>query len=52
LIIYTPTSANPSNQEFIGLTPEPSSWFLMMAAGLLLCLPRVRSRLRVTLSSK
>jgi hypothetical protein len=49
LVIYTPTSQYSSNQEFIGLntptsTPEPSTWFLMAAAGLLLCVPRLRAR--------
>jgi hypothetical protein len=56
LVIYTPTSANPTQQEFVGLNtpmvnPEPSSWVLMAGLGLLLCLPQVRSRLRRTMLS-
>jgi hypothetical protein len=55
LVIYTPTSANSSNQEFVGLntpvsTPEPSSWLLMAALGLFLGIPQVRSRLGAVLS--
>ena len=50
LVIYTPTSAYSTNQEFVGsntplATPEPSTWFLTAALGLLLCVPQVRSRL-------
>jgi hypothetical protein len=55
LVIFTPTSQFSGNQEFLGLdppvstpasAPEPSTWVLMAAAGLLFCVPRVRSRLR------
>lgn len=51
LVIYTPTSGFSSNQEFVGLntptsTPEPATWFLMAALGLLLSVPQVRARLR------
>lgn len=54
LVIYTPTSSNSANQEFVGLstpltTPEPSTWFLMAALGLLLGIPQVRSRLSAAL---
>ena len=61
LVIYTPAAGYTSNQEFVGLstpqtttgnqgsTPEPSTWLLMSALGLILCLPQVRSRLSVVL---
>jgi hypothetical protein len=56
LVIYTPTSAYSSNQEFVGLdtptmAPEPGTWLLMALFGLLLCIPQVRSRLSANLSS-
>jgi hypothetical protein len=56
LVIYTPTSANPTQQEFVGLgtpqtNPEPSTWVLMAGLGLLLCVPQVRSRVRRTILS-
>jgi hypothetical protein len=57
LVIYTPTApvSSSAGQEFLGLstpqaTPEPSTWLLMAALGLLLCVPRMRSRLRIALS--
>jgi hypothetical protein len=56
LLIYTPTSSFSSNQEFLGLDtpgspiPEPSTWFLTAALGLLLCIPRVRARLHAVLN--
>jgi len=50
LVIYTPTAQYASNQEFLGLNtptaPEPSSWVLMASFGMLLCVPRLRFRLR------
>jgi hypothetical protein len=50
LVIYTPASSYSSNQEFLALntsaTPEPATWVLMAALGLLLCVPQVRRRLR------
>jgi hypothetical protein len=51
LVVYTPTAAYSSNQEFLGLntptaTPEPSAWVLLIGLGLLLCIPQMRSRLR------
>ena len=51
LVIYTPTAPYSSNQEFLGLgtptaNPEPSTWILMSALGLLLCVPQVRFRVR------
>jgi len=57
LVIYTPTSAYSSNQEFIGLntptsTPEPSTCFLMAALGLLFCAPQARARLRSAVLSR
>lgn len=55
LVIYTPTAAFSSNQEFLWLdppapAPEPSTWLLMAALGLFLSVPQVRSRLRAALS--
>lgn len=50
LVIYTPTAPYASNQEFLGMNtptaPEPSSWVLMASFGMLLCVPRLRFRLR------
>jgi hypothetical protein len=56
LVIYTPTSANPTQQEFVGLgtptvNPEPSTWILMAGLSLLLFVPQVRSRVRRTMLS-
>lgn len=55
LVVYTPTEAYSTNQEFLGLntptaTPEPSTWVLLAALGLLLCIPQMRSRLRAVLA--
>jgi hypothetical protein len=47
LVIYTPTAAFASSQEFLGLNtpaPEPASWAFMALLGLLLCIPQVRFR--------
>jgi hypothetical protein len=55
LVIYTPTSGYSSNQEFVGLNtptgaiPEPSTWILMAALGLLMCLPQTRSLIYLVL---
>jgi hypothetical protein len=51
LVIYTPTAANASDQEFLalntpGTAPEPSTWLLMAALGSLFLLRQVRSRLQ------
>jgi hypothetical protein len=55
LVVYTPTEAYSTNQEFLGLntptaTPEPSTWVLLAALGVLLCIPQMRSRLRAVVS--
>jgi hypothetical protein len=48
MVIYTPTAAYSSNQEFLGVdtptaTPEPASWVLLAGLGLMLCVPKVWS---------
>jgi hypothetical protein len=51
LVIYTPISTAIGNQEFLGLNtpvPEPASWAMMAAFGLLLCVPQVRRRLQLS----
>ncbi len=53
LVIYTPD--RNTNQEFLGLstpTPEPASWALASLLGLLLCVPRLRSRVRSAILSR